>query len=141
MALWRAGFLMLKDHPLFGVGDIDLNNLYRQYKRNYDKELQGHLHNNYIHFLAILGGFGFIIVMILLGKIIQLNYRIYNEVKTEPFVSSYSLGVFGGYISFLFAGLTKWNFGDHEVITMAWWIAGLNFAFYYLIEQRRRINP
>jgi len=141
MALWRAGFLMLKDHPLFGVGDIDLNNLYRQYKRNYDKELQGHLHNNYIHFLAILGGFGFIVVMILLGKIIQFNYKIYNEVKTEPFVSSYALGAFGGYISFLFAGLTEWNFGDHEVITMAWWTVGLNFTFYYLIQQKRRINP
>ncbi|MCH7828226.1 MAG: O-antigen ligase family protein, partial [Bacteroidetes bacterium] len=44
--LWEAGWNMFLDHPLFGVGDIDLQNLYKEYKNYYDKEIQGHMHNN-----------------------------------------------------------------------------------------------
>ncbi|MGE5680938.1 MAG: O-antigen ligase family protein [Bacillota bacterium] len=140
-ALWRAGWLMFKDHPVFGVGDIDLNNLYRQYKRATDKELQGHLHNNYVHFLAILGGFGIIAVMLLLVRIMLIQLRIYRSVRKEPFVSSYALGTVGGFVAFLIAGLTEWNFGDHEVITMVWFILGLNFAFYFLSSGQAKSKP
>ncbi|MGB5528670.1 MAG: hypothetical protein WBQ32_01760, partial [Ignavibacteriaceae bacterium] len=36
LALWRAGWKMFLDHPLFGVGDIDLAKYYLQYKRPTD---------------------------------------------------------------------------------------------------------
>lgn len=129
-ALWRAGFKMFKDHPVFGVGDIDLAKLYVKYKHFYDKEIQGHLHNNYIHILVTLGLFGFIVVMMLLVKIFLLYIKIYNTVKDEVFSSSFAAGAVGCFTAFLFAGLTEWNFGDHEVITMVWFITGLNIAFY-----------
>lgn len=132
VALWRAGWDMFLEHPFFGVGDIDLANLYRQYKRPFDKEIQGHLHNNYIHILVILGGFGFIATMFLLLKVFLLNLKIFYNVRTIPFSSSYALGTLGGFVSFLFAGLTEWNFGDHEIITMVWLTVGLNIALHRL---------
>lgn len=130
-ALWKAGWEIFLDNPLFGVGDIDLAKLYIQYKSKYDKEIQGHLHNNYIHLLATLGIFGFSAVMFLLGIIFVKNIKIYNKFKNTRFISSYSLGVIGCFVSFLVAGLTEWNFGDHEIITFVWFTIGLNFAFYY----------
>lgn len=132
LALWRAGLLIFKDHPIFGVGDIDLAFLYKEYKRYYDKEIQGHLHNNYIHLLAILGAFGFISVMYLLIKIFFMNIKIYKSLRPHPFMSSVALGSIGAFVSFLVAGLTEWNFGDHEIITMVWFTVGLNIAFYRL---------
>jgi hypothetical protein len=49
-----------------------------------------------------------------------------------PFASSFSLGVIGSFIAFLVAGLTEMNFGDHEIITMVWFMVGMNYEFYFL---------
>lgn len=129
IALWRAGLLIWKDYPFFGVGDIDLAVLYRQYKRPFDKEIQGHLHNNYFHILATLGLFGFIAVVFLLIRILLLYIKNYKATASIPFASSFTLGATGCFISFLVAGLTEWNFGDHEIITMVWFTLGLSIAF------------
>lgn len=131
ISLWKAGWKIFLDNPIFGVGDIDLAKLYIRYKSQYDKEIQGHLHNNYIHILAILGLFGFIVVLFLLGKILIQNFSMYYKLKNIPFVSSYSLGAVGALVSFLVAGLTEWNFGDHEIITFIWFIVGLQYAFFF----------
>lgn len=140
-ALWSAGMKMFKDHPVFGVGDIDLADLYRHYKHFYDKEIQGHMHNNYVHILVTLGLFGFVVVMLLLVKLLTLNYKIYKTLENEVFSSSYAVGVIGCLVSFLVAGLTEWNFGDHEVITMIWFLTGLNIAFYNLyIKQKNKTS-
>ncbi len=133
-ALWRAGWEMFKDHPIVGVGDIDLREYYIKYKRPYDKEIQGHMHNNFVHVLVTLGAFGFIAVVFLFTKIIFFELKIYKERKTIPFLSSYSLGAIGCFAAFLFSGLTEMNFGDHEIITLVWFTLGLNFAFYFLSQ-------
>jgi hypothetical protein len=130
MCFWRAGFKMVKDHPIFGVGDIDLQNLYRQYKRPFDKEIQGHMHNNYIHLLVTLGIFGFLITMSLLFMIGKKMVVVYGQIKSDDLYRSYILGFAGVFTSFLIAGLTEWNFGDHEIITLIWFHLGLMFAMY-----------
>ena len=136
LALWRAGFLILKDHPLVGVGDIDLAGLYKQYKRNYDKEIQGHLHNNYIHVLATLGIVGFLAVMFLLIKVFILYIKNFMMLRNEPFAASFALGASGSYLAFLISGLTEWNFGDHEIITMVWFMLAISIAFVNGIKKK-----
>ncbi len=128
--LWKAGWKMFKDHPLFGVGDIDLQKLYKQYKKPYDKELQGHMHNNFIHILVTLGLFGFLAFCYLIFKIISIEWKIYKETKNVPFISSYAIGALAAFCAFLVAGLTEMNFGDHEIITLVWFSFGLNYALY-----------
>lgn len=128
LAFWRAGLKMFFDHPLFGVGDIDLAKLYIQYKRTFDKEIQGHMHNNFVHILVTLGAAGFIAFIFLLIKIFIIHYKNYSKVKEIPFASSYVLGAFGGFAAFIVSGLTEWNFGDHEIITMVWFTLALSIA-------------
>ncbi len=55
--LWKTGIRIFKDHPLFGVGDIGLGYYHKKYKGYYEKEIHGHLHNNFMHILATLGTF------------------------------------------------------------------------------------
>ena len=128
LSFWRAGLKIFMDYPVFGVGDIDLAKLFIQYKRPYDKEIQGHMHNNFIHILVTLGLVGFTAFMILIWEILVLHFKNYFKVKNIPFASSYVLGAVGGFVAFLVAGLTEWNFGDHEIITMVWFTLAMSIA-------------
>lgn len=128
--LWSTGLKIFLDYPILGVGDIDLGKIYSEYKPKYVKENYGHLHNNYIHFLVILGSIGFIIVIFMFYKIFVLNLKIYKTLKEVEFASSYALGALGAFVGFLVSGLAEWNFGDQEIITMVWFTLGLNIAFY-----------
>ena len=128
IALWKAGFAMFMDHPLTGVGDIDLAKQYIKYKSPTDKEIQGHLHNNFMHILATLGVFGIIAYLYLLFSLYKLYFSVYNLSEGDSLNSALMLGAIGSLTSFIFAGLTEWNFGDHEIITMVWLITGLALA-------------
>lgn len=137
LALWRAGWEIWKDHPLFGVGDIDLAKYYLKYKRPYDKEIHGHLHNNYFHFLATLGLFGFLALMYLFFKIFKKIAGIYSSVKGKPFIASYSLGTIASVASILVAGLSELNFWDQEIATLIYFTVGLNFALYIHFKKEK----
>ncbi len=141
LALWRGGIEIFKHYPLFGVGDIGIENYYRKYKRPFDKEIHGHLHNNFFHVLATLGLFGFVAVCFLFYKIFKINLTIYYLSKDEKFISSYALGAIGAFAAFLISGLTELNFGDQEIITLVWFTVGLNIAFrHHLIRQQKANN-
>lgn len=131
IALWKAGIKIWMDNPLFGVGDIDLAELYKQYKNPYDKEIQGHMHNNFIHLLVTLGLFGLLSVLFVFFRIIQIDIKIIRETAGVPFVSSYAIGALGAFCGFLFSGLTELNFWDHEITTLVWFVFGLNVALFY----------
>ena len=129
-SLWKAGWKMFLDHPLFGVGDIDLAFLYKQYKSKYEKEIQGHMHNNFVHILVTLGLFGFLAFCFLLFRLFSIDLKIYHELKDKPFASSYALGTIAALATIIIAGLTEMNFFDHEIITLLWFTFGLNVAIY-----------
>ena len=129
-SLWKAGWKIFLDHPLVGVGDIDLAHLYKQYKSKYEKEIQGHMHNNFIHILVTLGLFGLLAFCYLLYRLFKIDFMIYSEMKAIPFASSYALGTIAALSTIVIAGLTEMNFFDHEIITLLWFTFGLNAAVY-----------
>ena len=138
IALWRGGWLMFLDHPLFGVGDIDLAKYYVKYKRPYDKEIHGHLHNNYFHFLATLGLFGFLVLMYLFYKIFKKLSGIYSATKGKSFIASYSLGAIASFASILVSGLSEQNFWDQEISTLIYFTVGLNVALYIQFKKENK---
>lgn len=140
IALWKAGIKIFKDHPIVGVGDIDLANYYKQYKQPYNKEIQGHMHNNFIHVLVTLGLFGLLSVVFLFYKMIAIDLKIFNQSKNMPFVSSYALGTIAAFCGFLVSGLTELNFWDHEITTLIWFTFGLNIAFFRSIKPDKKIS-
>ena len=127
---WETGMKILRDHPVFGVGDIDMQKVFSEYKPYYLKENFGHLHNNYVHILVILGVFGFIVFIILLAKIFLTDFNIYKNSNGGSVEAAFALGTIGMFTAFLVSGLAEWNFGDHEIITMVWFTLGLNIALY-----------
>lgn len=132
IAFWRAGIKMFFDNPILGVGDIDLAKYYVKYKEPYNKEIQGHLHNNFFHILATLGIIGLLAVVYLFFDIIRINLNIIKDLKDIPFANSFAIGTLASFAGFLVSGLTELNFFDHEIVTLVWFTFGLNFAFYSL---------
>ena len=130
LSLWEAGWKIFLDHPVFGVGDIDLAFLYKQYKSPYQKEIQGHMHNNFVHILVTLGLFGFLAFCYLLYRLFKIDFDIYRKMKGVPFASSYALGTIAALSTIVIAGLTEMNFFDHEIITLLWFTFGLNVAIF-----------
>jgi hypothetical protein len=139
LALWRAGWEMFKDHPLFGLGDIDLAKYYLKYKRPFDKEIHGHLHNNYFHFLATLGLFGFLALTFLFVKMFTVMGKHFKETNDVPFINSYALGAIAGLACTLFAGLTELNFWDQEIATLIYFTVGLSVALFNHHKKDTRI--
>ena len=139
-ALWRIGWEIFKDFPVFGVGDIHLQEYHKQYRRYYEKEIHGHLHNNFVHVLAVLGLFGFLAVCFMLIKMYIINFRIYKKDKEKKFISSYSLGVIGAFTAFIISGLTEMNIFDHEIITLVYFTFALNIALHKQISHEIKNN-
>lgn len=128
LVMWRIGWEIFKDHPFFGVGDIDLAGIFKEYNRPYEKEIKGHLHNNFFHLLATLGGFGIISILLLLYMMLLKMYKIFKTTELKSFHRALVTGSLACFASFAGAGLTEFNFGDHEIITMVWFSVGLSFA-------------
>jgi hypothetical protein len=67
--------------------------------------------------------------MFLIVTIFKIHIKNYISLKNEPFAGSYSLGANGVFLAFLVAGLSEWNFGNHQVITMVWFTLAISIAF------------
>ena len=128
LTLWRIGWEIFFDHPFFGVGDIDLAKIFKQYNRPHEKEIKGHLHNNFFHILATLGGFGIISILILFYMIIRAGFKVFHMTSSKTFERAIVMGGLACIAAFIGAGLTEFNFGDHEIITMVWFSTGLVLA-------------
>jgi hypothetical protein len=138
--IWKTGIKIFKDYWLTGIGDLDLQKIYKVYKEPYLKENFGHLHNNFINWLVTFGLIGTLLILIFIVKVILFYYSLYKTIKNEPFVSSIALGSFASLFCFLFTGTGEYNFGDQEIMTVMWFILGLNYAYYQLIIKERNSN-
>lgn len=131
---FKVAFKIFSEHPLFGVGNIDFNELYKKYRSPYDKYTYGHLHNNYTHILATLGIFGFVIFISLLVKIFFIHINTIKLVTNRNFYRVVANGFFASFIGICTSGFFEYNFGDHEIATMLWFTVGMNITIQRLMK-------
>ncbi len=131
----RVAFKIFSEHPIFGVGNIDFNETYKKYREPFDKYTYGHLHNNYTHILATLGIFGFIIFIILLIKIFFIHIETIKLSHNRNFYNVLAKGLFAAFIGICVSGLFEYNFGDHEIATMLWFVVGMSLTIQRLMKE------
>jgi O-antigen ligase len=137
LMLWQAGTKIFLDHPIVGVGDIDLHELFVQYIEPGPAIVWGHLHNVLLHILVTLGAVGFVVFVWMFVKIFVTEWRMYREAKSDWFSGSFTLGALAVFVGFQVMGLTEWSFGDQEVVILLWTTLGLTIGLGRLNEQKR----
>ena len=128
LTMWSTGLKIFADHPLLGIGDVDVHEAYARYKSPGDEEFGGHLHSNYVQLLVTLGSFGFVVVMALFLRILTTEFQKFRQWRSDWLFGSLSLGSLSVFVGFLVAGLFEWNFGDHEIMTLVWATVGLSLV-------------
>jgi O-antigen ligase len=133
VVMWQTGWRMLKDHPVTGVGDRDLKEIYRSYHPGQTRDIPGHLHSNYVMFGAIWGLPGLAFALLLLAAIPVLllaRWRRLRAIRSRPppLQAGWILAALGVWTGFCVAGFFEWNFGDAEVVLLLWIVAGMGLA-------------
>ncbi len=145
LAMWGVGLEMIRDHPVTGVGDHDLNALYWQYRERdaggpVSREAYptgpilviGHLHNNVLQIAAIWGLPGLILAVVFMVMLLRRLLRLWRDLRAGPGdpddpapPEGWVLAAVGVWWAFVIAGMFEWNFGDAEVAQLVWLVCGL----------------
>ncbi len=115
ISMWKAGWEMVKDHPVTGVGPGRVKQLYPEYRQpGYVMERPGHLHNNVVMIAAetglpSLGCYLFFLFAFFRGAL-PLTRGI------DPRRAAIAAGAVASMVALFVAGLFEYNFGDVEVL-------------------------
>jgi O-antigen ligase len=127
LEMLSASWRMFKDHPVLGVGTMDLGDLYRQYKPPTAVFVHGHMHNNFVQIAVEMGLVGlaaFIFLLVGFYRLLARNLKLGLSPPERAFV----VGSIGTLTGFLVNGLFDWNFGDAEAVTLLFVVIGANLA-------------
>jgi putative inorganic carbon (HCO3(-)) transporter len=141
LMMWTAGIRIFLDHPVFGVGDIDLGELMRQHADPGYPGVWGHQHNVAMQILVTLGSVGFLVVAAMFVAIMVAEWRIYRRVSRDWLGGSVVLGAMAVFVGFQVNGLTEWTFGDQEMAVLFWATVGLALAVGRIAEDQGRALP
>jgi O-antigen ligase len=137
--MWRSGLAMWRTHPLLGLGPGGVKREYAGYALpEAAKKHTGHVHNTPLQILVERGILGLATWLWLFGafylRAIGLLRGLPRESARERALVAGSLAAITG---FLVAGLSEYNFGDTEVVLVAWTIIALPFV----VEAGSRKSP
>ena len=132
--MWETGLKMFKDHPFTGVGDNKITEVYKKYKPIEHHGEGSHLHSNYMMILATTGIFGLITYLAFFIAIFLKQIK-YYKILSDPVGKAFILGSILTNIGFQIAGIFEWMFGDHEVMTVFFFLIALPFVVYGIYQK------
>jgi O-antigen ligase len=121
---------MARDHPLTGVGPGQVKRRYGDYAApEFRQRPRGHLHNTPLQILVERGVVGLGAWLILFGTFFAgatgVLRRLPPGTTRERALVAGSVAAIAG---FLVGGLTEYNFGDSEVVMVAYAVMALPFV-------------
>ncbi len=128
--MWRSGLAMWREHPWLGSGPGGVKREYRRYViPEAIKTRTGHVHSAPLQILVERGVIGLAawlwIWVAFYARVIALLRRLPAGARHEWALVAGSLAAVTG---FLIGGLSEYNFGDSEVVLVAWTVMALPFV-------------
>lgn len=138
--MWETGIKIIKDYPIFGIGDADIIKVYKNYKPIEFHGEGSHLHNNLLQVLATVGILGFIAWLALMLYLFIRQIKIFLLTKKYPVLNTLAAASIASMTAFQVSGLTEWNFGDFEFAAVLWFMLGLAFLAEKLLSNLKTSN-
>jgi O-antigen ligase len=128
--MWRSGIAMWREHPWLGVGPGGVKRDYRHYAQAEAlMQRTGHVHNSALQILVETGVAGLLawlwIWAAFFTEAVRLLRRLPAAASRERALVAGSIAAITG---FLVAGMSEHNFGDSEVVMLAWVIVALPYV-------------
>jgi O-antigen ligase len=128
--MWKSGLAMWRERPLLGIGPGGVKREYSRYAvPEAFKKRTGHVHNTPLQILVERGLLGLAawmwIWVAFLTHAIGLLWRLPEEAGPER---ALVVGTLAAIVGFLVGGLSEYNFGDSEVVMVAWALMALPWA-------------
>lgn len=138
--LWDIALMMIKDHPIKGVGNGNYRALYEKYRMLYKNKIEYypgqnfHPHNIFIKIQTELGIFG---TIAFLAMIISIMYRLISFIKksSDEFYKSFYKGFLASFIAFIAMNLIDNFFSAPKVIAFFWILIAVFEARMYREEE------
>lgn len=127
LRMWQTGVRIFADHPVIGIGDIGIEQVWPMYAPPEWKP-EGHLHNNLITLLVTVGLIGTAAVIAIFVKLWLVVSRIERRLHGDWLYGSVALATLAMMAGFHVNGLFEWNFGDAEIIMVLWAVCGMTLA-------------
>jgi O-antigen ligase len=139
-AIWRAGLLMIEDHPWLGVGPQQVYRVFYHYHPHPEDRFRDgffpvHLHNNLLQLAAERGipcAIAWLWLMFKLGLDHWKGFR--KSVFFSEDQPIYAIGFVSVVVLFI-AGMFEFNFGDSEVLMLFLFLVSAPYAL------TRRLSP
>jgi len=137
--MWRSGVTMWREHPWLGVGPGGVKRDYRNYALPEAlRKRTGHLHNSALQTLVETGVAGLLAWLWLWAAFFRVAVRLLRRLPaTAGSERALLAGSIAAIAGFLVAGMTEHNFGDSEVVMLAWTI----MAMPYVVARNGRSAP
>lgn len=126
LVMWETGLKMFADDPFTGTGDSKFEKVYETYRKPVFHSEGVHLHSNFFMILATSGLPGIISFAGMFFALIIHEARTSRR-SVKEINRNLALGSLLMTVSFLIAGMFEWNFGDHEVMTVFFFLASASF--------------
>lgn len=118
--MWETGVKIIKDNFTFGVGDVDINMVYRMYKTPEYHGEGSHMHSNIFQILVNFGITGFIAWFALILYLFYKQIKLWLASRKFEFLNILAIISIISMIALQVSGLTEWNFGDAEFAAVFW---------------------
>ena len=130
--MWKSGLAMWRERPVLGVGPGGVKRDYVRYAREEAvKKRTGHVHNTPLQILVERGVLGLAAWLWLWIAFYAHAIRRLRRLPAEAVAErALVIGGIAAITGFLIGGLSEYNFGDSEVVMVAWaimalpWVAG-----------------
>jgi O-antigen ligase len=119
---WRTGIEMIKAHPWFGVGPMQVGKEFKRYLpadiTSIPEGYYDHLHSIYLHYAAERGVPAMLALLWFLGRLLVDFWRAGQMPAIDSTRRAILFGAFACVCAVMIEGFAELNLGDSEVLTM-----------------------
>lgn len=125
--MWRSGMAMWREHPWLGLGPGGVKRDYARFALpEAVKKRTGHVHNTPLQIMVERGAIGLAAWLVLWIAFYAQAVRVLRRTPPEDArTRALVLGSVAAITGFLVGGVSEYNFGDSEVVMVAWAVASL----------------